>query len=148
MLLVYVPIWSMIPVIVTFGAGACAMAGTTIPKTATRATATTNSLLITASSKSVGAATNRCAPWDDIHNSYRDSGQRYELIREHREKRQEKTTLSRPLLTVPHRAQTLHRRLAEGRVRGQLPGPPEAPPGLLRPLPRRQDQAEVVVGRL
>src|SRR5438874_1263476 len=43
---VYVPTLSMNPVIVTFGAGACAMAGgASIPRTATRATARTNSLL-------------------------------------------------------------------------------------------------------
>src|SRR5712664_964189 len=52
MFFVYVPTWSMSPVIVTFGAGACAMAGgARTPSMATRATARINSLLITASLK-------------------------------------------------------------------------------------------------
>src|SRR5256885_16848256 len=52
MFFVYVPTWSMSPVIVTFGAGACARAGgARTPGTATRATARINRLLITTSSK-------------------------------------------------------------------------------------------------
>src|SRR6266403_1927652 len=73
MFFVYVPISSMNPVIVTFGAGACAMAGgARTPRTATRATASINSLLITASSKR-GELQQRIAvpPKADSHNRSR-----------------------------------------------------------------------------
>src|SRR5260370_17751141 len=105
----------MNPVIVTFGAGACAMAGgARTPRTATRATASTNSLLITASSKKRVSCSNVCCAAKGRQPQQKQTADDVGLIRDIRRKRQVKTTFSDMGLTsLPQGAYSLHARPAE-----------------------------------
>src|SRR5882724_6898019 len=148
MFFVYVPTMSINPVIVTFGAGACAIAGATSPRTATRATASTNSLLITASSKRVSCSNEPlCAAWADSHNRSRPRTTAGYTVEG--PQRQVETTLScRALTSLPQGSETLEGRLAEGGLGSDLPRAPEQGFGLLRTLVGGQDEPEVVIGGL
>src|SRR5437763_11501289 len=124
----------MNPVIVTFGAGACAMAGgARTPRTATRVTASTNSLLITASSKRVSCSNVLLCRQRPTATTEADCGQRG-VYRIDTSERQIKTTLLVRLPAVPQGLEALDGRLTEGGLRRDLPGPAEQRLGLLRPL--------------
>src|SRR2546430_790759 len=105
----------MNPVIVTFGAGACAMAGgTKTPRTATRVTASTNSLLITASSKRVSCSNVLLCRQRPTATTEADCDDKC-VIWDKARKRQVKTTFSGLRLTsLPQGAQSLDGRPAEG----------------------------------
>src|SRR5688500_13388989 len=102
------------------------MAGTTSPKTATRATATANSLLITASSK-------ECVQQPTVVRRQTTSTTATEtpatvrLIKDGGPERQEKTTLcGLGLLSVPHGPQPLEGGPSKRAIGAELPRSPEA----------------------
>src|SRR5437879_4191680 len=139
----------MNPVIVTFGAGACAMAGgARTPRTATRVTASTNSLLITASSKRVSCSNVLLCRQRPTATTEADCGAQVRYTGPWFETSSKNYISGRDLTSIPQGLEALDGRPAEGRLGSDLAGPAKEGLRLVLALLGGQYQPEIVVGRL